>query len=113
VHDIFRSANRSCASLTSHSNMATESKAFTVVAVPCLEDNYAYLVVCLAAGAAAVVDAVNPDRVVEAINNTKAKSPGIHLKYILTTHKHGFPFFLHFIMLQYISPLIDKCVVLI
>lgn len=51
--------------------------------VPCLQDNYAYLLVDDQSGDAAVVDPVEPDRVVAA-----AASHGAHIKFVITTHHH-------------------------
>ncbi|WCJ20117.1 Hydroxyacylglutathione hydrolase cytoplasmic [Euphorbia peplus] len=51
--------------------------------IPCLEDNYAYLIVDEASKEAAVVDPVEPDKILEALNQH-----GGDLKLVLTTHHH-------------------------
>ncbi|EEF41604.1 hydroxyacylglutathione hydrolase cytoplasmic isoform X1 [Ricinus communis] len=51
--------------------------------VPCLEDNYAYLIIDEATKEAAVVDPVDPDKILQAANHH-----GAHLKLLLTTHHH-------------------------
>ncbi|CAN1151451.1 Hydroxyacylglutathione hydrolase cytoplasmic [Linum perenne] len=51
--------------------------------VPCLEDNYAYLIIDEATREAAVVDPVEPEKVVKAANEH-----GVQLKLVLTTHHH-------------------------
>ncbi|CAN1852423.1 Hydroxyacylglutathione hydrolase cytoplasmic [Linum perenne] len=53
--------------------------------VPCLEDNYAYLIIDEATREAAVVDPVEPEKVVKAANEH-----GVQLKLVLTTHHHWF-----------------------
>src|SRR5277367_3421021 len=54
-----------------------------IVPVPCLSDNYAYLVVCDRTGKAAVVDASEAEPVLAAV-----KSEGVHLVAIWSTHHH-------------------------
>jgi hydroxyacylglutathione hydrolase len=54
-----------------------------VVPVPCLKDNYAYLVVCENTGEAAVVDASEPEPVLAAV-----KREGVKLVAIWATHHH-------------------------
>ncbi|MCI20098.1 hydroxyacylglutathione hydrolase, partial [Trifolium medium] len=51
--------------------------------VPCLEDNYSYLIVDETTKEAAAVDPVEPEKVLEASN-----SLGLTLKFVLTTHHH-------------------------
>lgn len=51
--------------------------------IPCLEDNYAYLIVDESSNEAAVVDPVEPEKIIEA-----AKAVGADLKLVLTTHHH-------------------------
>jgi hydroxyacylglutathione hydrolase len=61
-------------------------KSFSVTSVPCLSDNYAYIIRDAPSGNVAVVDPVEPEKVLE-----KAKTMGIEdaqIKMILTTHKH-------------------------
>ncbi|KAG5036001.1 hypothetical protein JHK87_010911 [Glycine soja] len=52
--------------------------------VPCLRDNYSYLIVDKSTKEGAVVDPVEPQKVLEAAN-----SHWINLKLVLTTHHHG------------------------
>lgn len=54
-----------------------------VIPVPCLLDNYAYLVVCEATLKAAVVDPSEPDPVLEAVRRER-----VDLVAILNTHHH-------------------------
>src|SRR4051812_31886017 len=54
-----------------------------VVAIPCLKDNYAYLVVCERTGEAAVVDPSEAPPVLEAVTREKVK-----LVSIWNTHHH-------------------------
>jgi hydroxyacylglutathione hydrolase len=54
-----------------------------IVAVPCLKDNYGYLVVCEETGEAAIVDASEGEPVLEA-----AKREGVKLVSIWSTHHH-------------------------
>ncbi|XP_072959464.1 hydroxyacylglutathione hydrolase cytoplasmic [Typha angustifolia] len=54
-----------------------------IVHVPCLEDNYAYIIVDESTGEAAAVDPVEPDKIVQA-----AAEIGAYLKLVLTTHHH-------------------------
>lgn len=51
--------------------------------VPCLEDNYAYLIVDEATREAAAVDPVEPEKVIRA-----ADEAGADIKLVLTTHRH-------------------------
>ncbi|KAE8669907.1 Hydroxyacylglutathione hydrolase [Hibiscus syriacus] len=51
--------------------------------IPCLEDNYLYLVIDESTKEAAVVDPVEAEKVVEAANQH-----GVVLKSVLTTHHH-------------------------
>ncbi|KAF5736486.1 Hydroxyacylglutathione hydrolase cytoplasmic family protein [Tripterygium wilfordii] len=51
--------------------------------VPCLEDNYAYLIIDESTKEAAVVDPVEPEKILQA-----ATDHGVQLKFVLTTHHH-------------------------
>ncbi|PKU63576.1 hydroxyacylglutathione hydrolase cytoplasmic [Dendrobium catenatum] len=51
--------------------------------VPCLEDNYAYLIVDESTKEAAAVDPVEPEKIIR-----KASEIGADLKLVLTTHHH-------------------------
>ncbi|XP_050209625.1 hydroxyacylglutathione hydrolase cytoplasmic-like [Mercurialis annua] len=51
--------------------------------IPCLEDNYAYLIIDEDTKEAAVVDPVEPQKVLDLAN-----LHGVHLKFLLTTHHH-------------------------
>ncbi|KNE62158.1 hydroxyacylglutathione hydrolase [Allomyces macrogynus ATCC 38327] len=54
-----------------------------VYPVPCLKDNYAYVLVDETTGQAAVVDPVTPAKVAE-----KVRELGVHVQALLTTHHH-------------------------
>ncbi|MGO8998973.1 MAG: hydroxyacylglutathione hydrolase [Polyangiaceae bacterium] len=54
-----------------------------IVPIPCLKDNYAYLVICDRTGQAAVVDASEAEPVLAA-----AKREGVKLSAIWSTHHH-------------------------
>ncbi|KVI10042.1 Beta-lactamase-like protein [Cynara cardunculus var. scolymus] len=54
-----------------------------VIHIPCLEDNYSYLVIDEKTKQGAVVDPVEPEKVVGV-----AKENGVDLKLVLTTHHH-------------------------
>jgi hydroxyacylglutathione hydrolase len=54
-----------------------------IVPIPCLEDNYAYLVVCEATGVAAVVDPSEAEPILDAV-----KREGVELVAIWNTHHH-------------------------
>uniref|UniRef100_A0A3N7FAV2 hydroxyacylglutathione hydrolase n=1 Tax=Populus trichocarpa TaxID=3694 RepID=A0A3N7FAV2_POPTR len=54
-----------------------------ILHVPCLEDNYSYLIIDESTKEAAVVDPVEPEKLVNAANEH-----GLHLKLVLTTHHH-------------------------
>ncbi|GJT04303.1 hydroxyacylglutathione hydrolase, cytoplasmic, partial [Tanacetum coccineum] len=56
-----------------------------VIHIPCLEDNYAYLVIDEKTKQGAVVDPVEPEKVISV-----AKEHGVDLKLVLTTHHHWF-----------------------
>src|SRR5215831_3949241 len=56
---------------------------FRVIPVPCLSDNYAYLVVCGATNEAAIVDASEAAPVLAAV-----RDHGITVKAIWSTHHH-------------------------
>ncbi|OVA10183.1 Beta-lactamase-like [Macleaya cordata] len=51
--------------------------------VPCLEDNYSYMIIDETSKEAAVVDPVEPEKVLHL-----AEEEGVHLKMVLTTHHH-------------------------
>lgn len=51
--------------------------------IPCLEDNYSYLIVDESTKEAAAVDPVEPEKVLQVSN-----SLGLNLKFVLTTHHH-------------------------
>ncbi|KAF2549470.1 hypothetical protein F2Q70_00023658 [Brassica cretica] len=51
--------------------------------VPCLEDNYSYLIIDESTGDAAVVDPVDPEKVIQSAEQHSAK-----IKFVLTTHHH-------------------------
>ncbi|XP_053668398.1 hydroxyacylglutathione hydrolase, mitochondrial [Anopheles marshallii] len=55
----------------------------TVTKIPALKDNFMYLVMCNATRQAAVVDPVEPDRVLEVVQEQNCK-----LNKLLTTHHH-------------------------
>jgi len=54
-----------------------------IVPVPCLEDNYAYLIIDEETREAAVVDPVEPQNILQA-----AEVHGANIKFVLTTHHH-------------------------
>ncbi|XP_009146800.2 hydroxyacylglutathione hydrolase cytoplasmic [Brassica rapa] len=51
--------------------------------VPCLEDNYSYLIIDESTGDAAVVDPVEPEKVIKS-----AEQHSANIKFVLTTHHH-------------------------
>ncbi|XP_058813735.1 hydroxyacylglutathione hydrolase, mitochondrial isoform X2 [Topomyia yanbarensis] len=55
----------------------------TVTKIPALKDNFMYLVVCNETRNAAIVDPVEPDRVLQVV-----KDVGVSLNKVLTTHHH-------------------------
>ena len=59
------------------------SEKWTVVAVPSLEDNYAYLLIDNATRKAAAFDPVEPEKMLAA-----AEAEGVTVETVLTTHKH-------------------------
>eukprot|EP01135_Chromosphaera_perkinsii_P009604 Nk52_evm54s1810 gene=Nk52_evmTU54s1810 len=59
------------------------SSTMEVVLIPCLEDNYSYLVVDPKTREGAVVDPVEPEKVMSVIEESK-----VDVKSILTTHHH-------------------------
>ncbi|XP_058059177.1 hydroxyacylglutathione hydrolase, mitochondrial isoform X1 [Anopheles bellator] len=61
----------------------TTMASMTVKKIPALKDNFMYLVVCNETRKAAVVDPVEPDRVLEVV-----KQDGVQLNQLLTTHHH-------------------------
>lgn len=60
-----------------------EYKAMDIRILPALQDNYMYLIIDKATKEAAIVDPVEPQTVLKAIND-----PGIKLTTVLTTHHH-------------------------
>ncbi|XP_031498433.1 hydroxyacylglutathione hydrolase cytoplasmic-like isoform X1 [Nymphaea colorata] len=52
--------------------------------IPCLEDNYAYLIIDESSGEAAVVDPVEPEKVLKVANDNGVST----VKLVLTTHHH-------------------------
>ncbi|KAI3927596.1 hypothetical protein MKX01_026529 [Papaver californicum] len=54
-----------------------------IVEIPCLEDNYSYLIIDETSKEAAVVDPVEPDEIVDF-----AQQQGLLLKMVLTMHHH-------------------------
>lgn len=80
----------SCKKLTgsfnhSHSTLQSfqHSIKMQVHLIPALEDNYMYLVVDETSNEAAIVDPVEPEKVLEAV-----KKHGVNLTTVLTTHHH-------------------------
>lgn len=61
-----------------------------IVPIPCLTDNYAYLVMCPATRAAAVVDPSEAEPVLEEIERVKseARAGAVDVKAVLCTHHH-------------------------
>ncbi|KAG8380992.1 hypothetical protein BUALT_Bualt06G0074500 [Buddleja alternifolia] len=54
-----------------------------ILHIPCLEDNYSYMIIDEATKEAAVVDPVEPHKILRV-----AQENGVHLKLVLTTHHH-------------------------
>lgn len=54
-----------------------------ILHVPCLEDNYSYIIIDEASKDAAAVDPVEPEKVLQV-----AHEHGVRLKFVLTTHHH-------------------------
>lgn len=71
----------SCATERSMSTTATET--FTVAQIPCLDDNYGYLIHCAATGETAAVD--TPDA---KAYETELQKRGWKLTHILNTHQY-------------------------
>jgi len=68
----------------SHSeSTSTKLATMDVNILPALQDNYMYLIVDKDTNNAAIVDPVNPDRVLEAV-----KAHNVNLTTVLTTHHH-------------------------
>jgi len=61
----------------------TKLLAMDINVLPALQDNYMYLIVDKETNSAAVVDPVNPDRVLEAV-----RAHNVNLTAVLTTHHH-------------------------
>ena len=55
----------------------------TIDICPALDDNYMYLISDPVTKVAAVVDPVEPQKVLD-----KAKERGVEIQYVLTTHSH-------------------------
>uniref|UniRef100_A0A8D8RBL6 hydroxyacylglutathione hydrolase n=2 Tax=Cacopsylla melanoneura TaxID=428564 RepID=A0A8D8RBL6_9HEMI len=76
-------------SFTQYSTMAVEGPchfnygSFTVDLVPALGDNYMYVVIDKASNIAAVIDPVEPDKVLDVVKKSNAD-----LKFVWTTHHH-------------------------
>lgn len=60
-----------------------KSRNWAVKAVPALSDNFMYLLIDKVSSTCAVIDAVEPEKVVEA-----AKEEKCSISHILTTHSH-------------------------
>ena len=58
--------------------------AMKVIPIPCLKDNYAYLLICPETHLAAAIDPVEPPKVLACMRKYDIKT----LKFILTTHHH-------------------------
>lgn len=54
-----------------------------ILHIPCLEDNYAYMIIDVTTKAAAVVDPVEPHKIIRV-----AEENGVDLQFVLTTHHH-------------------------
>ncbi|CAL5407605.1 unnamed protein product [Camellia sinensis] len=54
-----------------------------IIHVPCLEDNYSYIIIDETTKEAAVVDPVEPEKVLRVCDENC-----VHLKFVLTTHHH-------------------------
>jgi hydroxyacylglutathione hydrolase len=54
-----------------------------ILHIPCLEDNYSYIIIDEATKQAAAVDPVEPEKVIQV-----AKDNSVDLKLVLTTHHH-------------------------
>ena len=63
--------------------LSTQLSKMKVTPIPALEDNYMYLLVDDKTKQAAVVDPVEPDKVIKAV-----KEEGVQLTTVLTTHHH-------------------------
>ncbi|XP_075230781.1 hydroxyacylglutathione hydrolase tenzing norgay isoform X2 [Lycorma delicatula] len=66
----------------SHNSVVTMPN-MKVKILPALQDNYMYLIVDESTKEAAIVDPVEPDTVINAV-----QEEGVHLKSVLTTHHH-------------------------
>ncbi|XP_071813335.1 hydroxyacylglutathione hydrolase, mitochondrial-like [Apostichopus japonicus] len=73
------SAHRNCHSSTLFINQPD----MKITILSALEDNYMYLITDEKTKEAAIVDPVNPDKVVEAVSKE-----GVNLKSVITTHHH-------------------------
>lgn len=63
--------------------LSTSKENMKIFEVPCLEDNYSYLVIDESTKEAAVVDPVEAEKVFDVANQH-----GVVLKFVLTTHHH-------------------------
>lgn len=54
-----------------------------ILPIPCLEDNYSYMIIDENSKEAAVVDPVEPEKLLQV-----ARQYDVHLKLVLTTHHH-------------------------
>ncbi|CAG8435441.1 9142_t:CDS:2 [Ambispora gerdemannii] len=64
-------------------NWSTPNFDMKIIPIPVLEDNYSYLIVDDVTKEAAVVDPVEPSKVLEV-----SKAEGVTIKHLLTTHHH-------------------------
>ncbi len=60
-----------------------------ILPVPCLRDNYAYLLICEQSGHTAVVDPSEAAPVIKAFEAEQKKFPDLQLTAILNTHHHA------------------------
>ena len=63
--------------------LARTMSTLTITPLPALEDNYMYLIVDARAKEAAIVDPVDPSKVID-----ECERLGVTLKMVLTTHHH-------------------------
>jgi hydroxyacylglutathione hydrolase len=63
-------------------------RAMRVVPIPCLSDNYAYLLVCPETKEAAIVDPSEPEPVLQAIEQNAGRTGEVKIVAILDTHHH-------------------------
>ncbi|KAL1453439.1 hypothetical protein WDU94_007579, partial [Cyamophila willieti] len=72
-----------CSSMAVEGPCLFDYGSFTVDLVPALGDNYMYVVIDKASNIAAVIDPVEPDKVLDVVKQSNAD-----LKYVWTTHHH-------------------------